>query len=144
MDLEECYRKGFIRKCRIDIELIKSVMEMSAIKEEEVKNAKINERNISVYVSMAYDSLREIMEAICISKGFKVTSHLCIGELLKTLVKDFDFVSFDRFRYIRNGINYYGTKVDLSQGKEIIEKMMRMRKGLMMELRKCTSSVSDT
>lgn len=130
MDLDECYQKNFIKKTRIDSELIKSLKEMSEIKKLTVNSAKIDEINISAYVSMAYDSLREILEAICISFGYKVTLHLCLGELLKTLINNFDFNEFDRFRFIRNGINYYGTKVDFEQGKEIIKKMFIMKKKL--------------
>ena len=130
MDLEDCYGKNFIKKTRIDKELIRSLIEMSKIKEDSVNNAKIDKTNISAYVSMAYDSLRETLEALCILKGYKVISHTCLGELLKTLVSDFDFFSFDRFRYVRNGINYYGTKVDYNQGKEIIHKMFKMKSNI--------------
>jgi len=127
MDLDECYKKNFIKKTRIDRELVRSLIEMSKIKEDSVNNAQVNETNISAYVSMAYDSLRETFEALCILKGYKVTSHICLGELLKNLVSDFDFNNFDRFRYIRNGINYYGAKVDYKQGKEIITKMFNLK-----------------
>ncbi len=123
MDLKECFRKGLIKKTRIDQELIKSLIEMSDIKENAVKTAKIDHINISAYVSLAYDSLREILEALCVSKGYKVLSHICIGELLKDILEDFDYHEFDRMRYIRNGINYYGVKVGLEQGKEIINKI---------------------
>ncbi|MCZ7405713.1 MAG: hypothetical protein O8C67_12415 [Candidatus Methanoperedens sp.] len=85
MDLDECYSKGLIKKTRIDKELIRSLIEMSDIKENAVNTANVNEINISAYVSMAYDSLREVLEALCISKGHKVLSHICIGELLKTI-----------------------------------------------------------
>ena len=108
MDLDECYKKGFIRKVKPDLELVKSLIEMSDIKEKTVSSAKIDTLNISAYVSMAYDSLREVLESLCISKGYKVLSHVCIGELLKTLISDFDFNKFDRIRYTRNSINYYG------------------------------------
>ncbi len=127
MDLNDCYKKNFIKKTRIDKELIRSLIEMSKIKEDSVNNAKVNKTNISAYVSMAYDSLRETLEALCILKGYKVTSHICLGELLKNLIPEFDFISFDRFRYVRNGINYYGTKVDYQQGKEVIIKMFKMK-----------------
>ena len=127
MDLEDCYKKNFIKKTRIDKELIRSLIEMSKIKEDSVNNAKIDDINISAYVAMAYDSLRETLEALCILKGYKVTSHICLGELLRTLILNFDFNSFDRFRYTRNGINYYGTKVDYQQGKEIIMKLFKMK-----------------
>lgn len=128
MDLEECWRKDLIKKTRINKELIKSLMEMSDIKETTVKTAGLTEKNISAYVSLAYDSLREILEAICISHGYKVLSHICIGEFLKSLVKEFDYTEFDRLRYVRNSINYYGVKIDFQQGKDIIEKIFRMKR----------------
>lgn len=131
MDLDDCNKKGFIRKTNVDGELIKSLIEMSNIKEVTVNSAKINNFNISAYVSMAYDSLREILEAICISFGYKVTSHVCLGELLKKLTAEFDYNEFDRIRYIRNGINYYGTKIELEQGKEINKKIFLMKKKLL-------------
>jgi hypothetical protein len=76
---------------------------------------------------MAYDSLREILEAICIMNEFKVTSHTCIDKLLQTLYPEHSFFEFDRFRYTRNSINYYGKKVDFAAGEQIIEKMFKMR-----------------
>ncbi|MFZ2410890.1 MAG: hypothetical protein WAW23_04910 [Candidatus Methanoperedens sp.] len=131
MDLDECYRKGLIKKTRIDKELIRSLIEMSDIKENAVNTANVNEINISAYVSMAYDSLREFLEALCISKGYKVLSHICIGELLKTIITDFNYSEFDRLRYARNSINYYGAKVDFVQGKEIIRKIFAMRRTIL-------------
>ena len=68
MDLDECFRKGLIKKTKIDRELIKSLIEMSKIKEITVKTANINEINISAYVSLAYDALREMLESL--SKRF--------------------------------------------------------------------------
>lgn len=131
MDLDECYRKGLIKKTRIDKELIRSLIEMSDIKENAVNTANVNEINISAYVSMAYDSLREFLEALCISKGYRVLSHICIGELLKTIITDFNYSEFDRLRYARNSINYYGAKVDFVQGKEIIMKIFAMRRTIL-------------
>ena len=131
MDLRECYIKGLIQKTAINLELIKSVIEMSNIKENTVKTANIDKINISAYVSMAYDSLREILEAICISKGYKVLSYVCLGELLKTIIDDFDFNEFDRLRYARNGVNYYGVKIEYGQGKAFIEKIFAMKAKLL-------------
>jgi hypothetical protein len=130
MDLNECYRKGFVKKTRIDKELIISLTEMSNANEKTIERANLDSITISSYVSMAYESLRQILEAICTLNGYKVLSHLCLGELLKTLIDDFDFNEFDRMRYTRNGVNYYGVKVDLEQGKEIIRKMLEMKNKL--------------
>ena len=127
MDINDCFRKKLIKKIRADKDLIKSLIEMSNIKENAVQTAKVTETNISAYVSLAYDALRELLEAFCILKGYKVLSHLCIGELLKDLIDKFDYEEFDRMRYIRNGINYYGQNIEFEQGKEIINKIFSMK-----------------
>jgi len=58
----------------------------------------------------------------------KATTHVCLGELLRKLEPDFDYNSFDRFRCIRNSINYYGKAIGLMEGKDVINKMLQMRK----------------
>jgi len=134
MNLNECLKKGFIKRTKIDKNLIKSLIEMSNIKEYAINSAKIDNRNISAYVSLAYDSLREVLEAICISKGYKVISHICLGEFLRESIKDFRFEEFDRYRWIRNSINYYGKKINLEQGKELIKKIIALKKKLLLLL----------
>jgi len=131
MDLDECFRKGLIKRTETDKELVKSLVEMSNIKETTLKTANINKINISAYVSLAYNSLREVLEALCILKGYKVLSHICIGEFLKDILEDFDYEEFDRLRWIRNSINYYGEKVEFEQGKEIIEKIFAIKKKIL-------------
>ena len=53
-----------IKKTRIDEELAKSLIEMSDIKQMTIETAALNNVNIPAYVSLAYDSLREILEAL--------------------------------------------------------------------------------
>jgi hypothetical protein len=128
-------KKGFIKKTVVSKELVKSLLEMSNTKEITVNMAVINEITVSSYVTLAHDSLREVLEALCIMHEYKVTSHFCIGELLKILMNDFNFNEFDRMRYIRNGINYYGEKIELAQGKEVISKIFKMKKELREKLK---------
>lgn len=45
--------------------------------------------------------------------------------------KGFDYEEFDRLRWIRNSINYYGEKVEFEQGKEIVDKIFAMKKKFM-------------
>lgn len=136
MDLKECKLKGYVKKTFIDKELIKSLIEMSEVSEITVNTGNINEITISSYVSVAYDSLREVLEALCTLNGYKVTNHICLGELLITLIKEFNYGEFDRFRYIRNGISYYGKQVELEQGKEIIKKILKMKNEMLNLLKK--------
>jgi len=104
---------------------------MSDIKENVIKETVLDENNISAFVPMAYDSLREILEAICIMNCYKVLSHVCIEKLLETIYPELRWNDFDRFRYIRNSINYYGVKVDLMQGKAIIKNMFTLKKDIL-------------
>lgn len=134
MDLEECKNKGIIRPTKIDTNLIKSLIEISNIKEETIKHSSLTVFSINAFLPMAYDSLREILEAYCISKGFKVGNHICLGNLVKELNPEFDLILFDRLRYMRNGINYYGNKVDLEQGKELISKLFDLKKEVLSKL----------
>jgi len=127
MNLNECFKRGIIRKVKADENLIRALIGMSFLKENEVKKAKIDKVNIPVYFSLAYDSLREILEAVCVFYEYKVSNHLCMGELLRSLFKDFDYILFDRVRYARNGINYYGSKIGYEEGKILIERMLKMK-----------------
>lgn len=128
MDLDECKRKGFVRRTKVNRELAMSLIKMSNVKEKVVKDAKLDSENVSAFLPMAYDSLREILEAICIMHGYKVTSHVCVERYLESVYQNISFVEFDRFRYIRNSINYYGEMVEFEQGKEIIKKIFVLKK----------------
>ena len=61
MDLDECFRKGLVKKTKVNRELIKSLLEMSDIKEKTVGAAKINDFNVSAFVSLAYDALHGVI-----------------------------------------------------------------------------------
>ena len=127
MDLGECKDKGIIRKVRIDKNLVMSLVDISKIKEQTIKKVIMDGVSINAYLPMAYDSLREILEGFCILYGYKVGNHDCLGKLVNELIKDFDLFLFDRFRYVRNGINYYGSKIGLEEGKLLIEKIFKMK-----------------
>jgi uncharacterized protein (UPF0332 family) len=130
MDLKDCERQGFLRESKVDKDLISSLLVMSKRDEETVLSANLNSKNISSYSVMAYSSLRKIMEALCLQKGYKITNHICTGLFLKKNIEGFDYVFFDRIRRIRNQINYYGESVDLEIGMDLIKKIFGLNKFL--------------
>jgi|SRR3989338_2221413 len=134
MDLSECRRNGFIKITDPNKSKALSLLEISDIKEESVHAAEFDEKSINAYLPLAYDSLREALEALCLILGYNVTNHICLGELLVELIPHFDYASFDRFRYARNGINYYGKKIGLEEGKELIKKIFIMKKSIQKEI----------
>ena len=135
MDIGECKSKGFIKVTFPDNNKAKSLLEISDIKEDVIVAVKLDEKSINAYLPLAYDSLRESLEAFCIQRGFNVTNHVCLGELVKDLDSEFDFNSFDRFRYARNSINYYGKKIGLSEGSIMIKNMFVMRKKIKLKVK---------
>jgi hypothetical protein len=77
---------------------------------------------------MAYDALRAVLDAFCILHEYKVLSHECLGKLVKDMIPNFDLVVYERYKYARNGINYYGTNVALEKGRALIKGMLDMKK----------------
>ena len=129
MDLDECFRKGLIKKTEINKDLIKSLIEMSNIKEETVKTANINEINISAYVSLAYDSLREILEALALKNGFKIYNHEGHTAFLKEILKKSDDGDeFDEIRKVRNDVNYYGKDISVTEAQEYVNDIKELIK----------------
>ena len=76
---------------------------------------------------MAYDALHATLDALCNLHGHKVLSHVCLGALLREIVPEFDHVAFDRFRHIRNSINYYGRRINLIEGRAIITDILKLK-----------------
>lgn len=134
MEITECEEKGFIRKVSPNFGIIKSLKEVAQIKHEEVLSQNLTKRNISVYFTIYYDAIRELLEAYCLSQGFKVLNHVCLGEKMKQLNPNFDYTTFDRIRFLRNGINYYGKQVPFEQGSYLLNKMQEIYHWILGEL----------
>ena len=130
MDLQGCFKNGLIKKIKPDKDLINSIIIVSNSKKIAVFEANITKITISAYFSLSYDSLREIFEVICIKKGYKVLSHICIGLLLKENLSMYEYNFFDRVGKIRNGINYYGEGIGLENGVKLIDKIFVLREEL--------------
>ena len=73
----------------------------------------LNTTTASAILVMGYESLRQILEAICISNGYKVYSHEAYTAYLKKIKEDAISEKFDRLRKLRNGCNYYGKPVSV-------------------------------
>ena len=80
-----------------------------------------------------YEGLRQFCEAIGYLKGYKFLSHEAITYFIEEILDEQKLsAKFDRYRKIRNGINYYGD--DVSEGTvkealiEIPELIAQLRK----------------
>ena len=111
--------KGVVRKVSVDMELSKSLVKMSNSRIEFLKKQIIADNSASILASEYYEALREVCEAIFAAKGFKVYSHEAITSFIKEILMDDNSAYiFDRYRKIRNSINYYGKQIGKEEARK--------------------------
>lgn len=132
MDWQECKDKKFVKDVNIDENLIKSLIKSSEKRLESNNRLKLDETTSSTKISIVYESLREILEAFAIKKGFKIYNHECFCAFLKEICNDnYSSMNFDKFRKIRNKINYYGKDIPIKESEIIIKEIILLRKEIM-------------
>lgn len=128
MDWEDCKNKKLVKEINKDDNLINSLIISSENKYETNKRLDIDDITSSTKISIVYESLREILEAIAIRKGFKIYNHECYCAFLNEICNDSDSSEdFDEFRRIRNKVNYYGKNVEIGEAKDLIKSMIHLR-----------------
>jgi hypothetical protein len=134
MDWNECLKKRIAKEVNTDEELIKSLTKTSGNKLESEDKLELSEVTSGSKVSLAYDSLRELLEALAIKNGYKIYNHECYTYLLKEIINEsLKGDEFDELRKIRNSINYYGKGISIAEAKDAIERIKKLR-GEILEL----------
>jgi len=101
----------------------RSLMQQAMERLSDLKQLPINERNASFRFESAYEAMREALQAFLAAEGFKPYSHESILSFAmeKRLLSEAKIMQADRFREIRNDINYRGKKVTMAEAKEAIK-----------------------
>lgn len=135
IDWEGCKAHGFAKKVGQDSNRIQSIINSAKDREKTVKLLPVNETTKETIISLFYDVLRELLEALALQNGFKIYNHECYTSFLKSVINDDDFsLEFDSMRLLRNSINYYGKKIDLGDATIILlklEKLIKKSKSLL-------------
>ena len=98
---------------------------------ETARFIRLNQNALKSILRELYEGLREYCEAIGYLKGYKFLDHESIGYFLKDILKEPSVsIKFDRYRRLRNGINYYGEDIDIETVKEAIIEIPKMIKEL--------------
>ena len=98
---------------------------------ETAKVIQLNSNTLKSILRELYEGLREYCEAIGYLKGYKFLDHESIGYFLRDILKEPSVsVKFDRYRKLRNGINYYGEDLDNETVKEAIIEIPKLVKEL--------------
>lgn len=138
-NFEEFIKRGIVKmqtpdKPRAEF-LIKEAEKSYAYLLELIKKMGINDNNANDYIKTCYDILMELIRAKLLLNGYNASgfgAHEAEVSYMRALSfneKDVQFA--DQMRYFRNGILYYGNRLD----KEYAEKVVEFTKKIYLKLR---------
>ena len=132
MNWNTCLRQREAKPIKPDIEMAASLEKTSANKAFSSHLLELKEETVSSKISLHYDSVRELLEAITLRKGFKIYNHICYTGFLKEILKETELAEeFDDLRVIRNDINYYGKEVSVIEAKDVLKMLENLRTKLL-------------
>jgi len=125
MDWISCKKGKFVKEVKTDKNLIVSLIKSSSKKLNSQSLLKLNNDTATSKISLVYEALRELLEALAINNNFKIYNHECYCHFLKEVLKEDNLAKrFNNFRILRNHINYYGKDINEEEAKILIEDMM--------------------
>ena len=138
MDFKECEEKRIIKRVQADFELCKSLKKSSEKKLSSAKLLEMSETTAASIITLSYDSLRELLEALAIKNGYKIYNHECYAAFLSSILGEEECArSFDSLRKLRNSINYYGQEISATDAKTVFGDIEKL-------IKKCKSLISKT
>lgn len=136
MDWQECCNNLIVKKVGVDEELIKSLINSSENKAKSEKMLELTETTTSSKITLVYDSLREVLEALALKNGYKIYNHECYTAFLKELIKSSDKgEEFDYIRRVRNSVNYYGKTLSMNETDKLIKRINVLREFVLNKLK---------
>ncbi len=130
---EESLREGYVKQTSVNSIRAKSLVKSSQEATSTAKEIPLEEGKLKSIFRELYEGLREFCEALGYLKGFKFQSHEAITYFLSEILQEEKISKkFDRYRQIRNGINYYGNSISK---ETVIESLAEIPK-LILELEK--------
>ena len=132
MNWNTCIRQREAKSVKPDLEMAASLEKTSANKMFSSQLLELKEETVASKISLEYDSVRELLEAIALRKGFKIYNHVCYTGFLKEVMKEAQSAEeFDELRMVRNDINYYGKDVSVIEAKEVLKRLEALRTKLL-------------
>ncbi|MBS3078603.1 hypothetical protein J4218_00610 [Candidatus Pacearchaeota archaeon] len=133
MNLNYFIEKGDVKRIQIDNIRAKSLIKSSEQTLKSALSIEFNDITIKTIFRELYEGLREYCEAIGFLKGYKFLNHESITYFLDEILSEKDIsIKFDRYRKLRNGINYYGNDIE----KDTVEGALKEIPKLIKELNK--------
>ncbi|NOZ80960.1 MAG: hypothetical protein GXP63_04770 [DPANN group archaeon] len=111
-----------VRKISPDPAEADSLLKQSEARLKDLKNLPLSEETAPFRFESAYEVLREVLQSFLAAAGYKPYSHEAILAFGKEqgILSLSEFERSDRYRQIRNDINYRGKTVLKIEAEEII------------------------
>ena len=127
MGFENLIKVGIVKKVPIDVIRAKSLMKSSEQTLNSARKIPVEEERLKTILRELYESLRQYCEAVGYLRGYKFINHESIAVFLDEILGEKEIsIKFDRYRKLRNGINYYGNDIDTSTVKEALKEIPLM------------------
>ena len=131
MDWQDCCNK-FVKEVKADKPMIHSLIISSKNKFLSEQQLKLSDITAASKVILAYDSVRELLEAIALEQGYKVYNHECYGAFIAEILHlSMLAQEFDSLRKVRNAIDYYGKEISKIEADDIITRIYEVRKNFL-------------
>ena len=131
MNFENSLNDGKAKKVMPNSIRASSLFKSSIQAIETAKVIQLNPNTLKSVLRELYEGLREYCEAIGYLRGYKFLDHESIGYFLRDILKEQSVsMKFDRYRRLRNGINYYGEDINVETVKEAIIEIPELVKKL--------------
>ena len=124
LDWKGCRETNMAKRIEPDFRKARSIILAANDREATANMLPLNETTKDTLVSLIYDVLRELLEALALQKGYKIYNHECFTSFLLEVIKDEK--DFDSARMLRNSINYYGKKIHLEDAKASLGDLKEM------------------
>ncbi|MFH0956317.1 MAG: hypothetical protein V1813_00480 [Candidatus Aenigmatarchaeota archaeon] len=127
MNFERSIRDGYARKVPVDMIRARNLMQSAKDAVSTAHGIKPEERKLKTIMRELYEGLREFCEAIGYMRGYKFLSHESIAYFIDDVLHEPALAGrFDRYRKIRNGINYYGHSISPETVREAASEIPKM------------------
>lgn len=121
MNFEQCISCGKTRKVKPNSIRASSLLKSAIQAIDTAKKIPLDANTSKTILRELYEGLREYCEAIGYLQGHKFMDHESISYFLRDELKEqTNYHKFDKYRKLRNKINYYGKNVDIETVKEAL------------------------
>ncbi len=128
MDWKECFDSGMVKEVKPDKEMINALLYSADNRMKSVDMLETDNVTANSKLSLAYDALREVIEALAIKHGYKIYNHECYTCFLREILKyDPEAEEFDTLRRTRNKVNYYGKELSVDESNLLIKKIKALK-----------------